>query len=143
MPPPMARRSLRRVSVVMVGMASQASIPRTAVSLSAAAAYRQFPCIYGCSIRDGFKKTGYRSLQGVPSDDASGKFQEGFMDLGKSLVADSKTMEIMKPSMSTFDYPSKLSEAAASSVWRFARTALVPRLRNFCRCVSESYPRST
>jgi hypothetical protein len=35
------------------------------------------------------------------------------MDLGKSLVADSETMEIMEPSMSTLDYPSILSEAAA------------------------------
>jgi hypothetical protein len=35
------------------------------------------------------------------------------MDLSKSLVADSKTMEIMEPGMSTFDYPSIFSEAAA------------------------------
>jgi hypothetical protein len=35
------------------------------------------------------------------------------MDLGKSLIADSKTMEIMEPSMSTFDYPSVFSEATA------------------------------
>ena len=35
------------------------------------------------------------------------------MDLGKSLVADSKTMEIMEPSMSTFDYPSIFSKATA------------------------------
>jgi hypothetical protein len=35
------------------------------------------------------------------------------MDLRKSLVADSKSMEIMEPSMSTCDYPSILSEAAA------------------------------
>ena len=35
------------------------------------------------------------------------------MDLGESLVADSQTMEIMEPSMRTFDYPSILSESAA------------------------------
>jgi len=35
------------------------------------------------------------------------------MDLGKSFVAHSKTMEIMEPSMSTFDYPSIFSEATA------------------------------
>jgi hypothetical protein len=35
------------------------------------------------------------------------------MDFGKSLVADSKMMEIMKPGMSTFDYPSILPESAA------------------------------
>jgi hypothetical protein len=35
------------------------------------------------------------------------------MDVGQLLVADSKTMEIMKPSMSTFDDPSILSKAAA------------------------------
>ncbi len=35
------------------------------------------------------------------------------MDLGKSLVANSKTMEIMEPSMSTFDYPSIFSKATA------------------------------
>ena len=35
------------------------------------------------------------------------------MDLGESLIADSQTMEIMEPSMRTFDYPSILSESAA------------------------------
>ena len=35
------------------------------------------------------------------------------MDLGKSFVAHSKTMEIMEPSMRTFDYPSIFPEAAA------------------------------
>ena len=35
------------------------------------------------------------------------------MDLGKSLVAHSKTMEIMEPSMSTFDYPAIFSKATA------------------------------
>ena len=35
------------------------------------------------------------------------------MDLGKSFVAHSKTMEIMEPSMSTFDYPSIFSETTA------------------------------
>src|SRR5438034_674873 len=35
------------------------------------------------------------------------------MDLGKALVAHSKTMEIMEPSMSTFDYPSIFSKATA------------------------------
>jgi hypothetical protein len=35
------------------------------------------------------------------------------MDLRKSLVADSQTVEIMEPSMSTFDYPSILSKSAA------------------------------
>jgi hypothetical protein len=35
------------------------------------------------------------------------------MDLGKSFVAHSKTMEIMEPSMSTFDYPSIFSQATA------------------------------
>ena len=35
------------------------------------------------------------------------------MDLGQSLVADSQTMEIMEPGMSTFDYPSILSKSAA------------------------------
>jgi hypothetical protein len=35
------------------------------------------------------------------------------MDFGKSFVADSKTMEIMEPSMSTFNYPSIFSEATA------------------------------
>ena len=35
------------------------------------------------------------------------------MDLGQSLVADSQTMEIMEPCMSTFDYPSILSKSAA------------------------------
>jgi len=35
------------------------------------------------------------------------------MDLGKSLVADSKAMKIMEPSMSTFDYPSIFSKATA------------------------------
>jgi len=35
------------------------------------------------------------------------------MDAGQLLVADSKTMEIMEPCMSTFDYPSILSKAAA------------------------------
>jgi len=36
------------------------------------------------------------------------------MDLGKSLVAHSNSMEIMEPSMSTFDYPSILSEVASN-----------------------------
>lgn len=35
------------------------------------------------------------------------------MDLGKVLVAVSKTMEIMEPSTSTFDYPLIFSEATA------------------------------
>jgi hypothetical protein len=35
------------------------------------------------------------------------------MDLGKSFVAHSKTMEIMEPRMSSFDYPSIFSEATA------------------------------
>lgn len=35
------------------------------------------------------------------------------MDPGKALVADSKTMEIMEPGMSTFDYPSIFSKPAA------------------------------
>jgi hypothetical protein len=35
------------------------------------------------------------------------------MDLGKSFVAHSKTMEIMEPGMSTFDYPSIFSGATA------------------------------
>ena len=35
------------------------------------------------------------------------------MDLGQSLVADSQTVEIMEPGMSTFDYPSILSKPAA------------------------------
>jgi hypothetical protein len=35
------------------------------------------------------------------------------MDLGKSRVANSKTMEIMEPSMSPFDYPSIFSKATA------------------------------
>jgi hypothetical protein len=43
----------------------------------------------------------------------SGELQKGFMDLGKALVAHSKTMEIIKPSMSTFDYPSIFSKATA------------------------------
>lgn len=38
---------------------------------------------------------------------------KGFMDLGKSLVAHSKTMEIMKPSMSIFDYPLIFFKATA------------------------------
>lgn len=35
------------------------------------------------------------------------------MDPGKALVADSKTMEIMEPGMSTFDYPAIFSNATA------------------------------
>ena len=35
------------------------------------------------------------------------------MDLGKSLVAHPKAMEIVKPSMRTFDYPSIFSKATA------------------------------
>ena len=35
------------------------------------------------------------------------------MDLGQSLVANSQTVEIMEPSISTFDYPSILSKSAA------------------------------
>jgi len=35
------------------------------------------------------------------------------MDLGQSLVADSQTVEIMEPGVSTFDYPSILSKSAA------------------------------
>jgi hypothetical protein len=54
-----------------------------------------------------------RSLKGAPADEASSELQERFMDLGKSFVAHSKTMEIMEPSMSTFDYPSIFSEATA------------------------------
>jgi hypothetical protein len=44
-----------------------------------------------------------RSPEGAPADEASGELQEGFMDLGKSFVAHSKTMEIMEPGMSAFD----------------------------------------
>ncbi|KLU20517.1 hypothetical protein EOS_41185 [Caballeronia mineralivorans PML1(12)] len=48
------------------------------------------------------------------------------MDLGKSLVVHSKTMEIMEPSMSTFDYPSILFEVRlADGALRLKKSLLV------------------
>jgi hypothetical protein len=55
-----------------------------------------------------------KSLKCAPADEASDELQEGFMDLGESLVAHPKAMEIMEPGMSTFDYPSIFSEATAT-----------------------------
>jgi hypothetical protein len=64
------------------------------------------------------------------------------MDLGKSFVAHSKTMEIMEPGMSTFDYPSIFSGATAMLEAALRKNGFDTPITQFRRCASESYPRS-
>ncbi|MDB5835426.1 MAG: hypothetical protein JWR14_5256 [Caballeronia sp.] len=109
----MAWCSFNRVRAVVVHMAAQASVPRPAIPLPAPRLRTTRFFASTAVVLEAVSKRLSRSLKGAPADEARRELQEGFMDLGKSLIADSKTMEIMEPSMSTFDYPSVFSEATA------------------------------
>jgi len=64
-------------------------------------------------LRGGFNKPKWIAEEYSSPDEASSELQDGFMDLGQSLVADSQTVEIMELRTNTFDYPSILSTSTA------------------------------
>lgn len=49
----------------------------------------------------------------TPTDDASGYFQEGFMDDGQTLETDAQTLEVVQPCKRSLDDPARLAQTAA------------------------------